>query len=74
MEMKVVEITKNFKRLVSDSNFGSIQASTEIRVTIEANSQEELIEANDKVAGMVRALTMRDLKEYSDLKKKGEVY
>jgi hypothetical protein len=74
MDMKVIEIAKNFKRLVSDGNFGSIQASTEVKVTIGACSDDELIEANDKVAGMVRALTMRDLKEYSDLKKKGEVY
>lgn len=71
--MKIVKVTKHFRRVYSDNNYGSIAAGTEITVEQEINTSEELQELNKSLQKAARVLTTQDLKQYMDLKKEGKV-
>ena len=74
MDIKIVEISKEFKRVINDGNYGSFSAGTVISATVEVASPEDLIAANEYLATECRNMTTRDLKTNFDLKAKKEVY
>ena len=71
--MKIVKVTKHFKRVYSDKAYGSIAAGTDITVEQEISTSEELQKLNNKLAKSVRVLTTQDLNEYMELKDQGMV-
>lgn len=67
--MNIVRVTKHFRRVVSDGDYGSIASGTEITVEEQVSTSEELQELNKKLAKAARVLTHKDLEEYIALKK-----
>ena len=68
--MKIVRISKQFRRVVSDNNYGSVASSTDLTVETDLSTEEELLKINTELSKQVRQLTMQDLKEFFDLKQK----
>ncbi len=71
--MKVIKITKAFRRTLTDNQYGSYHFSTEITVEGDIIGQKELEKASDRVSQQVLDLTQKDLDEYLQVKKNKEV-
>lgn len=73
MEIKPVQITKNFKRVVTDGNYGSVTMGTEITSTVNVNTKEEMITASNTIYEQALTLTMLDIKKYFEQQKERKV-
>jgi hypothetical protein len=74
VKAKITQISKSFKRVLTDGNYGSFAFGTEMMQTVEVNSAEELKEANEKLSDQVMKLTMIDIKNYMEAKKEKKVW
>lgn len=73
MEMKIVEISKSYRRVISDNNYGSVSVGSEVKATVEVANQEELLEASKKLARIARVTAQQDYEAYLADKQSGKV-